>query len=291
MTSATRVSAVVSEPIDDHRVAPFGPEPRPRATRRVRVAAVWERVGPLLGLACFLAVLIGAWHAWVTLDHVSPIVAPRPSQVGADIVGDPGVYLDATLQTLRTAVSGLAVGVTGGLALAIAVWWSPYLGAFLAPTVVFVRCIPVVAVIPVIARLLGYNSMSVITVTALLSFSISYVMAGTGLRAVPAAAPEVVVAFGGGRRHLLRRVALPSSMPALSSALRMAASISVLAALAAEFLIGTDGLGALFVVSRLGYTGIARSWGVAVVASVLSAAVFLSLTRFERAVSRRYSSS
>jgi NitT/TauT family transport system permease protein len=262
-----------------------------RGSRRRHAGLVWERVGPLLGLGVFLAVLVGAWQAWITLDHVPEIVAPRPAAVATDIFGDPGVYLDATLQTVRTALSGLVLGMVCGLALAVAVWWSPYLGAFLAPTVVLVRCLPVVAVIPVIARILGYGTISVITVTGVLSFSITYVLAGAGLRTAPMGAPEVVVAFGGRRVHLLRRVALPGSMPALASALRMAASISILAALASEFLIGTGGLGALFVVSRLGYTHAARAWGVAVVASALSAAAFLSLTRFERAVSRRYSSS
>ena len=87
--------------------------------------------------------------------------------------------------------------------------------------------------------------------------------------------------LGAGRLTRLRRLALPSAMPNLLVAVRLSAANCVLAALIGEFLMGTKGLGYLFVRTR-SELDMARSWGAALVATVLSVAAFIAADRFER---------
>ncbi len=161
-------------------------------------------------------------------------------------------------------------------------------GAFGAPSLLLVRLMPVVVLIPVLARILGYTPVTVVAVDAFLTFSFAYVLVGAALRSASPVAIDVVHAYGGRRHNVLTKVALPSAVPALAGAVRLGAAAAVLGALAAEYLIGTDGLGSLFARTRLDYSQIPRSWGVAVVASALSAVLFLSTHQLERAARRRF---
>ncbi len=61
---------------------------------------------------------------------------------------------------------------------------------------------------------------------------------------------------------------------------------AVLGAMLAEFLMGTNGLGALFSESR-SYSEMERAWGTALVATVLSVLVFLAARVVERRVDAR----
>ena len=226
-------------------------------------------------------VVVAVWQFWVTFTGFNSIVLPRPTDVVSDIVGHPGAYAGDTARTIGLALVGVAVGMSLGFAIAVTTWASSLAAGAIGPLVLMLRSIPIVAVIPVVARVVGYGDTVVPIVTIMLAFFPAYVMTTSGLRSAPPTAVDLMRALGASRWALLRRVLVPSALPNLFVALRLCASSAVLAAMVAEFLAGTSGLGRLFSSSRVRFDN-ERAWGAAVVATALSVALFQIALRLER---------
>lgn len=260
-----------------------GPAPATSAGRR----------GPLDRVATFakrnwaVAGLFVLWQAYVSITDVNEIVMPPPLRVVGDIVTDLGAYAGDTAYTAAVAFGGLALGMLAGFLLALVVWSSSLLAGAVTPAALVLRSIPIVAVIPVLARLIGYDNRVVLAVTTLISFFPTFVLTGSGLRMVPAGSEDLFRLGGAGRAARLRHLLIPAAVPNLLVALRLSAATSVLAAMVAEFLIGTRGLGELFSQARIDME-MPRAWGAALIAAVLSVSAFLGAARLERWGAERF---
>ena len=232
--------------------------------------------------------LLIAWQAWVVANSFNPIVMPTPLAVLGDLASHPGVYLRNVGITLAVAVAGLAAGMAVGTGLAIAAWFSAVAAGLLNPLTVLFSSVPVVALIPVIARLLGYDTSTVLAIVVIITFFPSFVFASAGLRALPPGSADLFRVLGASRLTLLRRLALPAALPNLAIAFKLAAAHAILAAMVAEFLMGTSGLGYLFARTKADFQT-EQAFGVSIVATVISAGAFLLAGRVERRVRERYS--
>src|SRR4029453_19141107 len=93
-----------------------------------------------------------------------------PVAVLDDLVSHPGVYLRNVGITLMVAVFGLVVGMLAGTGLAVAACFPPFAAGLLNPLTVLFSSVPVVALIPVIARLLGYDTSTVLAIVVIITF-------------------------------------------------------------------------------------------------------------------------
>jgi len=196
---------------------------------------------------CWGVLLIAlAWEAWVRWKDFNAIVIPHPLAVVRDIMDTPALYASNAGQTMALAVGGLAIGLLVGSLLAILTWLSKTLAGLLTPLALIFASVPVVALIPILARLLGYNLKTELAIVAIISFFPSFVFTAAGLRALPAGSTDLFQANGASTWHRLAFLAVPAAVPNWMLALRLAAANSILAAMVAEFLMGTSGLGNLF---------------------------------------------
>jgi ABC-type nitrate/sulfonate/bicarbonate transport system permease component len=232
-------------------------------------------------------VVVGAWAVWAEAGDVAEVVVPPPIDVARDLASNPGVYLDALASTAVLAAIGLAGGVACGAIMAALAWRSRLLSAVISPTAVFAHSVPIVALIPVVARVLGFNNLTVVVIVVLMSFFPSFVFIGAGLRAVPPASSDLFAVLGARPRQRLVRLAVPSALPGAMAAVRIAATASLIIAVVVESIIGTTGLGQVFMESYLNLR-LERAWGVALLIIVLSIAVFGLTSRLERSVAQRF---
>ena len=252
---------------------------RPRRTRRAAIRFVdrWWAV---------LLILVG-WQIFVMVKDYNRIVLPSPVSVFSDLLTNPGAYAGDTARTLLLSVLGVAIGMMLGFSIAIITWASALIAGAVSPLVLMLRSIPIVAVIPVVARFVGYGNKVVPIVTVMLAFFPAYVMTTSALRSAPKVAVDVLHSLGATRWAVLRRVLIPNAMPSVFVALRLCASTTVLAAMVAEFLAGTNGLGRLFSDARVRFET-DRAWGAAVVATVISVTFFQLALRIEHWGRRRF---
>lgn len=226
----------------------------------------------------FAIVLI--WEIAVRAAQINPIVMPRPSGIALDIVAHPWLYLTGTFHTLLFAASGLLIGMLIGTLLAILTWLSRILTGLLTPVAIIFASVPVVALIPVLARIFGYDMRTVLAIVAIISFFPSFVFTTSGLRALPAGSDDLFKVLGVNTFSRLFHLALPSAVPDWAVGLRLAAANAILAAIVAEFLMGTSGLGFIFAEAR-GHLDMVRALGASAVAAVISVLAFVAASSFE----------
>ena len=234
-----------------------------------------------------IVLLLLLWQLWVSTAGYSSIVLVPPGAVLSDLLYFPGAYLSPTLHTLAFALGGLSVGMALGLLLALAAWLSELLAGITTPFALLLSSIPVVCLIPVIARLFGYESRTELIAIALMTFFPSFVYCTLGLRQLPARSADVLVVLHASHWQTLRLLAVPAALPSLATALRVGATFSVLVALVAEYLMQTGGLGTLFAVTMQQFQ-LARALGASALAMALSVALFEAARAIEERVSRLY---
>jgi NitT/TauT family transport system permease protein len=240
-----------------------------------------KRVATIADLTWPALVLLIAWQTWIVVAHVPAIVAPAPAAVITELASDPGLYAGAAAATLGVALAGLVIGTLLGVALAAAVWLTPFAAGAMTFPALLVQSTPLVAMLPVIARLLGYGEQTVIAAAIAITFLPTFVLVAAGMRATPPGTDALFDVLGSSRRGRLRRLALPAAVPNLLIAVRIAAANSILAALIAEYLIGTFGLGRLFADAQSQFLT-PRAWAASLVATALSVAAYALARRCER---------
>jgi len=247
----------------------------------VRRPAPLRWLGTAVSRYWTVVVFVVAWQLWATLNHYNQIVVPTPVAVLSDVLGHPGAYLADLASTLVVAAAGLVLGMLLGAALAVAVWASPLLSGMMTPVALVMRSVPVVAMIPVLARVFGYSWPTVVVITTVVSFFPAFVFVGSRLRDAPASSLDLFAVLGASRAATMRRLLLPHAVPGLLVAFRLAAPTAVLAAMLAEYLMGGRGLGTLFARAVSSFQP-DRAWGTALVATVVSVLCFVAARAVER---------
>lgn len=234
-----------------------------------------------------IVLLVAAWHIWASHAGFNRMVLVTPAAVLRDLASAPGTYVEPTLHTLGYALGGLSLGMLGGVALALCSDLSELLAGMTTPFALLLSSTPVVCLIPMLTRILGYDGRCELATVAVMTFFPCFLYAGRGLRDWPRLTGEVFRSLAATRRVRLRLLSLPAALPAISSALRVGASSSVLVALVTEYLIQVGGLGTLFAVTMQKFD-MPRAFGASLIAMALSAILYELGSAVELRVYRYY---
>ncbi len=158
------------------------------------------------------------------------------------------VLLGQAAFTFGEALFGFACGSLLGLALAILFVHSRLAERALVPYVVASQTVPILAIAPIVVVAIKADWLSVAFVTAYLSFFPVTIGALRGLRAADPRANELFRSYAASRRQTLWKLRLPTSVPYLFTALRIAAAGSVIGAIIGEQTAGVaSGLGSAII--------------------------------------------
>jgi NitT/TauT family transport system permease protein len=184
--------------------------------------------------------------------------------------------------------AGLLLGLGVGSLTAVLCWFSPLLRGLLTPGAILLQSVPLVAVVPIMALILGYEPRTVVGIASLLTFFPSFVFVSSGMRATPSGSEDLFAVLGAPRRTVLRRLALPSAVPNLLTALRLCASIVIIAAIIGESLMGIDGLGRMFS-QAFQLFDTPKAWGASLMIVTLSVLAYTGSGAVERRTRDRWS--
>lgn len=247
-----------------------------------------RRIGMVFLSAGFV---LGLWALTLKLLGMSPIVAKSPLAVVNYLTSDPRAaatrdrLFDAYRETLPLALLGLACGLLAALLLAVILQLKPTLGRSVLPFALISQTMPLPALTPLIVLIFGRDVLATVVVCVSVTFFPSFVTISQALASVSPAAVDVVRVSGGGRISALRYVGLPSSVPALATAARLAAPRALLGVMIAEYLATGNGLGNLLNESR-GRLDYGMIWTVATT-SVLVAVLITQLIGVLERLARR----
>jgi NitT/TauT family transport system permease protein len=211
----------------------------------------------------------------------APVQRNADDSLGRFLVG-------AAFYTWREAAIGFVVGALLGLVLATVFVHSRLAERAFVPYVVASQTIPIVALAPMVVYAFGPNVASVVVIATYLTFFPVTIAMIRGLRAPDPRALELMRSYAAGRWAIYRKVRLPASLPYLFTALKIAATASIVGAIIGEGPGGIpDGLGRAIINFNQQYiSGPEKLWAAILVSSLLGISFFVVIHAAELVVLR-----
>jgi putative hydroxymethylpyrimidine transport system permease protein len=184
---------------------------------------------------------LAAWELYVDVAGVQEQLLPAPHAVAQALWDSAGLLWRNFTVTAREVLLGLALALSSGLALAIAIHLSPLLRRALYPLAVGSQAVP----IPVVGVLLvfwwGFGIFPKLLVIGLICFFPVLVSTVDGLAAVDPDQAKLLRTLDATRWQAFRFAELPAALPAAISGARIALTVGVIGAFIAETATPTEG--------------------------------------------------
>ncbi len=196
----------------------------------------------LAPIAALLLILL-AWELYVRA--ALPDFVARPSGIAAAIpstLADPEFW-HAVLLTVVSIVEGVAIGSLLGVLVGVAMGRVPAIGWFLSLYIRALYSLPLIALVPLIILLVGYQPAARLIVVAISAFLPVAVTTADGTRAIPNEYLEVGRMFGARTRHVWLGIALPAAMPHMVAGIELGFARGITNAIAVEVLASIPGMG------------------------------------------------
>jgi NitT/TauT family transport system permease protein len=241
---------------------------------------IWRaRMLPAIGIAGLLFV----WWAVVAGFHVKPFIAPSPMLVLQTFVSKGDVLIQNMVPTAIEASLGFLLGNLAAILLATLFVHNKTLQDIFYPVAVMINSIPVVAKAPILVLIMGNGLEPKITIAAIVCFFPTLVNMVRGLNAVNPQAMELMQILSASKREIFFKLRVFSSLPYLFSALRIAASMSVIGAVVGEWIGATQGIGAMIIQATFNFDS-ALLYTAIIMSAILSGAFFLVIAVLERCI-------
>ncbi|MGO2112131.1 MAG: ABC transporter permease [Pseudoclavibacter sp.] len=248
---------------------------------------------PLLNLVISLALILVVWVGLLWIFDVSGIIGKGPIDVFEYLfVGEEAAEQRAVVfgDFWITMVDTL-IGFTAGLVMAcvVSILFQLFRGfeAAMMPLAIVCRSVPLVAMAPIIVLIFGRDWVSVAAIGTIVVIFPALVTIIEGLRSSSPAMSEVVSVYGGGPATVLRKVAIPASVPSFFTATRVCIPGALTGALLAEWLATGDGVG-YGIFQSIANTQYDRLWASVLVVTLASLLLYSLIGVAERFMSRRY---
>ena len=252
-----------------------------------------DRLSPLVPALVVGAVIFAVWEGVVTVFEIDEFLLPKPSSIWTALgeTWSPNESDGLATAPLRTAgwstgvvaVWGLIAGVSAGAVLALVATQFVRIGEGLTPFAVAANATPIVALAPIFNAWFGLTSIwsNIAVVVAVVFFPV-FINTAKGLTEAHPDQLELMNSLGASAFTTLRRVRIPNALPFFLTSLRIAAPLSVIAAIVAEYFGGpTDRLGPV-ITQNASFARYDAAWAAIVVASALGLALFALAVAAER---------
>ncbi len=223
-----------------------------------------------------------------TLPHLWEIAVAfaAPSRRG----GPPliATLVEAAFFTFQGAFFGFAIGALIGFVLGTLFAHVAVLEKSLVPYVVASQTVPILAIAPMVVVWLRGSWWSVPVIAAYLTFFPVTINTLRGMKSPDPRAIELMRSYAASSWEVLWKLRFPASLPAVFTALKVAATSSVVGAIIAELPAGAQrGLGgAILNFNQYYITGPERLWAAILVAAMVGILFFVAVTLVERVVLR-----
>jgi len=201
----------------------------------------------LLPSAALFGALLVAWQLAGPAFGIREYLLPAPTSVLRAMLNVSIPWPTHIWITTLEIVGGFAVAAGAGVALGIAIAWSPVAARALVPFLVFVNTLPKVAVAPLFLLWLGYGVVPNILIAALIGFFPVVINTAVGLTQVDEELLDLGRVFGAPTWKVFVKIRLPNALPYVLSALKITATAAVVGAVVGEFVASQAGLGMVIV--------------------------------------------
>jgi NitT/TauT family transport system permease protein len=253
----------------------------PRATLANRVgrsARDWLPAVAVFGLG------IVAWQ-WLIPDvfGVQRFLLPRFSAVMSTFWNERDELWSAGWFTFKEALGGFALGCAAAIGVALVLSRWRRLGDALMPYAIAAGAVPIIAFAPITNAWFGILSpWSKIVISAVLCFFPVLVNTLRGLTSVAPESLELMRSYAAGEPAIYRRLRIPSSLPFLFTALKVASVLAMIGAVVGDYFGGSTKALGVQIQSSVALGQFETAWAAILVASILGLVFYAAIGVAER---------
>ncbi len=233
------------------------------------------------------AAAIGLWEGVIAAFHIQQFLLPKPTDIARACWDQRHTLWPAGWYTFKEALGGFAAGSLLGMAAATVIGRFKALGTALMPIAIAANAIPIIAFAPIFnAWFDPLSPNSKIAIAAVLCFLPVMVNTLRGLQSASPRQVELMQSYAASSFTIWRRVRVPTALPYVLTALKVASVLAMIGAVVGEYFGGSyDALGVL-IRSKAQILDFETAWAGILVASVLGIALYLAVVTVERVVVR-----
>ncbi|MFN2361428.1 MAG: ABC transporter permease [Marinobacter sp.] len=194
-----------------------------------------------------LVSLVLLWELVCFAFSVPTYLFPAPTDIWASWQEYQGQIMKHATHTLFTTVTGFVIAVIFGVVLGVLVGSSPLIYKAVYPLMVGFNSIPKVAFVPVLVVWFGIGTVPAILTAFLISFFPVVVNMATGLATLEPELQDVLKSLGASKLDILKKVALPRSMPYFFASLKVAITLAFVGSVISETVASNVGIGYLMI--------------------------------------------
>jgi NitT/TauT family transport system permease protein len=241
----------------------------------------------LLGL-----VLLGLWQGIVRAEAIPVYVLPAPSDIAAALEDNFTSLMASLLATFTVTLEAFFAALFSGVGLAILFSQSRLMERLLYPYAVILQVTPVVAIAPLILIWVGFDHINnaLVLIAGLVAFFPILSNTTLGLKSADFNLLDLMRLYGASRWQILWRLQLPTALPYLLGALKIAGGLALIGAVVAEFVAGSGTATGLAwrIVEAGNRLEIATMFAALALLALLGVAIFAALSAVEYALLRRW---
>ncbi|PZA07910.1 MULTISPECIES: ABC transporter permease [unclassified Meiothermus] len=242
--------------------------------------------GPLVGFipaGLTLALVLLTVEALLRAYQVPAGLIPTPTRVLATLWATRDVLLQDAYQTVvLEAFTGYLVGCGLGVATALLVSRFVFLERGFLPYATAFSSIPIVALAPVLVKMMGLEWPSKAAIVAITVFFPVVVNTFRGLTEVSPLSLELMRSYAAGEAQQYRFLRIPNALPFVFNALKLGTTLAMIGSIVGEFF-GAGGQGLGFRIQiEAGRFGFDIVWSAIIVASVIGIAWYGLVAWLER---------
>ena len=238
--------------------------------------------------------IVAALEIWLRWRHTPSYLFPTPSSVLLALGERKAQLLAGLFWTSAAALSGFAASTILGILLAICLAGSRFARRAIYPYTLFFQTVPIVAIAPLLVFWMDVGLEPVIVCAFIVSVFPVIANTMTGLISTDPALVDLFRLYGATPIARLWKLRLPAALPSIFTGLRVAAGLSVIGTVVAEFLVGTfgerEGLG-VRIMENLKYAHQDRVFAAVLLASLLGLAMFAGVNGIAYIALRRWHAS
>jgi NitT/TauT family transport system permease protein len=269
-------------------VGPTAVQPVPRGVFARRIG---RGVRDWIPAVVVFALGLLAWEFGVKALDVQNFLLPPLSDILETLWDDRSGLMSAAWFTFKEALGGFLVGSGAAVAVALVLARWRSLASAVMPYAIAANAIPIIAFAPITNNWFGLLSpWSKIVIAAILCFFPVLVNTLKGLTSVRPSSIELMRSYAAGEVEIFRRVRIPTALPYVFSALKVATVLAMIGAIVGDYFGGSQNSLGIVIRRDAGIFAFEHAWAAIVVASVLGILFYSSVALLERFAMRWHAS-
>jgi ABC-type nitrate/sulfonate/bicarbonate transport system permease component len=227
---------------------------------------------------------------YVRVAGVSAFVLPAPSRVLGALWDFRDDAIRHAIPTIIETLVGFGLSVGAAVGAAVAMDRAPVVRRALQPLLVASQTVPIVAIAPLVLVWFGFGLVPKVLVVILVTFFPITVALLDGFASTSGAATDLLRTLGSSAWQTFRKLRWPAALPQFFTGLRISATYAVIAAVIAEYVGATEGLGIWMALSIRSFR-MDLVFAAVLLVALLSIALVALVAALERAVIPWYAAS